>query len=278
MENPLGFFDQAPDDVVPHRKIAGKVVTVSSMADSLSRLLRYNRDSLEVMRLAKQRQNVLFGKPVPVSTDQAERTAKIRIPDDDEEFAVPKYKGTVSFINSSEPEDDASKRIEILNEIDIDPDEVSAVRERIAELSETTKNVIINQCIASFMAFDNASSMATTIMRDGLGVAVEVDAGVTVALDQVTTLSLISNFLKSISLDSDIKTLYMSELAKSMALEYVTKAKQKGMSEQYSSILKHLVGRKSAKQTESQADNVDATNNPMGAIRKLSGSSTRQKK
>lgn len=265
MQNPLGYFPKEPDDVKPTQ--SSGFFQVRSLR-GFSHLRALNAKTLS--RYKHPEPFVTFGRAVsakPISTDAAEQSKHISISIPEEDIEAPIDTSKLSTIQSSKPEESIRKKIDILNEIEIDDAEIATFKQMVAVLTEETKTMLLNQCVASFMAFDNASAMAQAIMRDGMNVDITVDSSVRFAITNMSKLALVNLFLDKMPLSEQLKQRHLREISSLLATETVESMKKQTTTERYSAMLKHL-------HANTNNETMDANANPMGTIRKRSGTKT----
>jgi len=275
--NPImGVYDKT-DDVSP---------TINprraSSAKSFSKLLRNRARKIRDYHIRvhlESQPNITLGRAVPVNTYVAEQLREetyTTIPDVDKQIH-PVFGVNQELVESNIPERQASESIDVLNEFEIDVDEVNAFKDLLNDLTESTQSIILRDCVANFIAFDNASSTTQAIMRDGLNINMEVSAEVVPALENIARLSVTSHFLsRSNSIPDNIKNVYLREVAKLLATETVTDMRKKEVGGKYSSLLQNLVAR--FRSAEGKVNNVsDMGNNPVGAMRNREGHFRAQK-
>lgn len=109
---------------------------------------------------------------------------------------------------------------------------------------KSTRRVVDNMLMSStpsLLAFDNASSYVQAVLRDGLGVEVDIDNSMTVIIESLTTLSMAYTYARMVRLPKSVRKLYIETLTVKLVDEAVTAMKKKNLNEKNSRHLKDIV-------------------------------------
>lgn len=254
--NPLGFMPSDDNDIKPTRTIR---FTKSKKA--FKKLTKISRK-----RFIKE--SVPLGRALnPDELEQMHLYSVFDIPDD--AVVDPDAPAEPNFHKdppkrSKAPEDDAMSRFEFDNVVEVSDAKVKSILNTISEMTEETSDVLYNEILAPFVAFDNARGIVQAVMRDNLGIKGKIDNSVSVALDDISKLALVSCVMgQMVSIDDTVKQNYLITLSDLLAANTVEQMKKNNKAEAYSAVLQSLV----SKQTQGD---VDADKKPMAALRSRS--------
>lgn len=244
--NPLGIMTKEDRDIKPTRTI---IYTKNKSAF---------KKLTKISRIALHKPSLPLGRAL--NPDELEQIySTFIIPDDEgEEYSGPNY------AKDPPPEKDAADRFEFDNVVEISDAEVKAIVDKIAETTTQTSDILYNQILVPVIAFDNARSIAQAVMRDNLNIKGKIDASVGAALDSISKLALISNWLKNMdAIPPEVKANYLATLSDLLAQNTIVEMNKHSRSDAYSAVLQSLVSKKSE-------GDVDADSKPMAALRKRS--------
>lgn len=250
LDNPLGDFSASQFDNAP---TPSNIVHVKDDGAfrRLSRRL-YSMHHSNVGRALTEPEETEFLKSTYLD---------IVIPDEEEQSVHGKYVSN-ALINSDIPERQAESRMDILNSIDIPEEEIDQLKELISEYSMDLKTVIMD-AVVPYIAFDNASAMVEAIMRDGLGISMQVDTSVISPLQDVTKLAVISRIVERSSLSKRTKREFLSTLTTALTSD-ITAIRKTENSQRYSQVLHNLVTSR-----RSVPESAALETNPMGILKKF---------
>jgi hypothetical protein len=176
-------------------------------------------------------------KDVPVFVPNFTQT---EIPDD--KPVHPKFGRNPDITYEEVPEKVASLNIE--NLVEISEERLSKVLTDSQSVSDDVAEILIQQGAVMMMSYDKATSYTEAVLRDGLGISVEIDSSVMVGVAQLTKLNVLNYYVnKMTSLPEDIKERFMRLITHKIACEAVEEMKKDVTSEKYSTVLRNLAAR-----------------------------------
>tara|TARA_B100000700_G_scaffold101966_1_gene114962 strand:+ start:13459 stop:14406 length:948 start_codon:yes stop_codon:yes gene_type:complete len=235
-----------PDDVVP---TASKPVRyrpfkrVETSGD-------HRRFSRETAKHTNRKTNPLpfaVKAPSPIRQPEPENDYHTftEIPDGDGPRRHPLFgiNPDIVFNDEASPERDAEGRFNIENLVTYSQEDLDKVTSASNETTAAVQDKMLREGAALLMSYDDASSNVEAILRDGLGITVEIDASVSEVISHMMRLNMISEYMDRMSLPEPIKSRFMRVLTEKLAEDAHTSINKALTSEKYNSVLKNLQAR-----------------------------------
>lgn len=141
------------------------------------------------------------------------------------------------------PERDAESRIPIENLVTYEKEDIDKVEAKANEATKEIQKRLLEEGAALLISYDDASSFAEAVLRDGLGITVEIDSSVSEAISHMMRLNMISAYLDQMSLPDKVKDRYMRILTEKIAEDTHASIQKTITSEKYNAVLKNLQAR-----------------------------------
>lgn len=170
------------------------------------------------------------------------------------------------------PELEAESRLDIENVVSFDKEDLDRVTSASDKYAEEAQRLLLEEGAALLMSYDDASSAATAILRDGLGVTAEIDSSVSEVISHMMRLNLINAYAGKLSLPKYIKSRFMRNLTDKLSEDAHAAINKTLTSEKYRTALDNLRAR--IKPGSSEADPVQQAADmvgELGVVRRRSG-------
>jgi len=141
------------------------------------------------------------------------------------------------------PERDAESRIPIDNLVTYEKEDIDKVEAKAEAATKEIQKRLLEEGAALLISYDDASSFAEAVLKDGLGISVEIDSSVSEAISHMMRLNMISAYMDQMSLPQKIKDRYLRVLTEKIAEDTHTSIQKTITSEKYNAVLKNLQAR-----------------------------------
>lgn len=202
-----------------------------------------NRKNWRLLRY-KNKKTAIFpiGVPVTPSIPPYKPTFTSTTIPDDVEKRHPVYGKNPDIY--SPLNDEKTEGLNIENLVEVEESRLNKIIQDATELSVVVSNVLMDEAASFMMSYDKASAYTETVLRDGLGVNIEVDSSVMVGISHLAKLNVLNMYAdKMTTLPSSIRDRFMRIVTKKIAEDCVQDMNRDIKSEKYSSILKNLTAR-----------------------------------
>lgn len=263
----FGNTATAPDDLIPsgrrpvrHRPYR-KVKTNAQIREFSRRILKAtNKSSKNPLPFASPAPSL---SPAPAPEPEAPADPNdwashtyTEIPDDEVPRRHPVFgiNPDIVFDEDYSPERDAESRLPVENLVSYEKEDIDRVESKAAEATADIQKRLLEEGAALLMSYDDASSFAEAVLRDGLGISVEIDSSVSEAISHMMRLNMIAAYMDKMSLPQAIKTRYLRVLTEKIAEDTHTSIQKKNTSEKYNAVLKNLQARMKSSPDNATAD------------------------
>lgn len=266
----FGDTEQSPDDKAP---LTQRPVRSRSFRRVSSRS-EHNAAIKSSMKAVRRKRN-----PLPFATVAVEDPAAplkddwsthtyTEIPDGDGPRRHPLFgiNPDIVFDDDYSPEREAESRLPVENLITYEKEDIDRVQEKAKSLTSSIQKRLLEEGAALLISYDDASSFASAVLKDGLGIDVEIDSSVSEAISQMLRLNMISAYMDQMSLPDPIKARFMRVLTEKIAEDTHATIQKKITSEKYSNVLKNLQARMKSSPEQATADIASQ----LGVVRKRS--------
>ena len=217
------------------------------------KVIAKNRRYVETIeRLRKGPELVPFAKAVPKVDTTTTAVTTTYIPD----YLIDRMQ---------EPEKIAEKQLDIDNLVDVDEHVLDVLKTSSIELTDELKHLLLNEGAAMLISFDDASSYTEVVLRDGMGIEVDIDSSITHGIGQLMRLNVLHSCISRLSLPQHLKDRFLNTLTHKLAEEAFNSMQKASKSEKYSTMLKNLQARINGKYSEN-VGNVT----PVGVVKRRS--------
>jgi hypothetical protein len=167
------------------------------------------------------------------------------IPDEDGPRRHPVFGINPDIVHDDEssPERDAESRLPIENLVSYSQEDLDSVSGMSDDIAKEIQELMLNEGAALLMSYDDASSYTEAVLKDGLGVNVEIDSSVSEVISHMMRLNMITAYMGKLSMPENIKAKFMRTLTEKIAEDAHTAMNKTLNSEKYSSILNNLKAR-----------------------------------
>lgn len=141
------------------------------------------------------------------------------------------------------PELDAEQRLPVENLVQYTQQEINDVHERAETVSDEATRLLLEQGAALLMSYDESSSYVEAMLRDGLGITVEIDSSISEAISHMMRLNLVTFYADKMALPEDVRRRYLRVLTEKFAEDTHAAINKNLTGERYSTILKNLQAR-----------------------------------
>ena len=162
-----------------------------------------------------------------------------------EEVIAPKRK----FKRAELPE--GADKVKLDNVVNISEDSVAKIQARTDKARKKIADTLLQSHIPVLVSFDEASAYAESVMRDILGVEIEIGDDVTPIINNMGKLALVCLFSKMIDMPQALRKHFVYGIASKLVDESIAEMKKSSSGKKYSQVLRELtanvvVGQKSA--------------------------------
>jgi len=167
------------------------------------------------------------------------------IPDGDRPVRHPVFGINPDIVTGDElsPEREAESRLPIENLVAYSQEDLDNVSSASEDIAKEIQEMMLQEGAALLMSYDDATSYTEAVLRDGLGISVEIDGSVSEAISHMMRLNMICAYLGKLSMPEDIKNRFIRTLTKRIAEDAHTAMNKTLNSEKYSSMLNNLQAR-----------------------------------
>lgn len=146
--------------------------------------------------------------------------------------------------------------LEIKNLVDIDEDDLDLICERSEELSKYCSDILLKESAALLMSYDKSSSYVEAVLRDGLGINIEIDNNICVAIGHLVKINVLNFYANQMtSIPEELRARFLKQVTYHIAQDAISEMKKENVGEKYTSFLKNLVAR------------VKKSDKPIGTVR-----------
>lgn len=244
----FGNTSSAPDDLVPsdHRPVRRRpyrrVKTNEQMNEFSRQTMRAtNRSTKNPLPFATPAVSVSKGEEEP----EWDSHTYTEIPDGDSPRRHPVFgiNPDIVFDEEHSPERDAETRFPVENLVSYEKEDIERVEAMAEAATSDIQKRLLEEGAALLMSYDDASSFAEAVLRDGLGITVEIDSSVSEAISHMMRLNMISAYMERMSIPRSLKTRYLHVLTDKIAEDTHSAIQKKTTSEKYNAVLKNLQAR-----------------------------------
>lgn len=228
-----------------------------------------NRVCRKVARATNKKANPLpfaVKGSLPKEKKKEDTYTYTEIPDEDGPRRHPVFgiNPDIVFDDEDSPERDAERRLDIENLVSFDQSDLDKVTAASEGLAKDTQRLLLEEGAALLMSYDDASSVVTAVLRDGLGVTAEIDSSVSEVISHMMRLNVISAYMDKMSMPKYLKSRFMRTLTDKIAEDAHSAVNKTLTSEKYRTTLDNLRAR--IKQGSTEGDPVQQAADMMGQL------------